>query len=60
MPNEPGEVQDKPDQDEHEGMMDQCAREAMAAINANDHEGFRDSMHVLMADFLTKMSPKED
>ena len=61
MKNEPGDVKAKPEQDDdHEGMMDQCAREAMAAINNNDHAGFRDSMHVLMADFLTKMTPQEE
>ncbi len=46
--------------EEHEGMMDQVAKEAMAAINGNDHAGFRDSMHVLMADLLNKMSSEED
>lgn len=45
---------------DHESMMDQCAMEAMQAIEHKDKAGFRSSFEVLLSDLLNKMSSEHE
>ncbi len=44
---------------DHEALLDQCAMECMEAIEQKDKQKFLDSLNVLLADLLSKMSPDE-
>lgn len=45
--------------DDHEAIMDQVAMEAMHAVDSKDHEKYRDALHVLVGDLLSKMQTPE-
>ena len=45
--------------EDHENLMNHVAMEAVHAVHAKDHETFKSSLHVLMADLLNKMGREE-
>ena len=45
---------------DNEALMDQCALECMQAIESKDKPKFISSLHVLIADLLSRMRSDED
>jgi hypothetical protein len=52
---EGGEVE----RDEDDELMDHVAMEAVNAVHAKDHEGFRNAFHVLVAHTLSQLGESE-
>ena len=46
--------------DDDEAMLDQCAMECMKAIESGDKAMFRDALHALVADVVTRMQEVPD
>ncbi len=56
---EPTHEGGEPGMDESEELMNHVSKEAIDAVHARDHESFRSALHVMMSDYMDKMSKPE-